>query len=129
MMDARIKSGHDELWQSCWLHQKSFSMMSIIIPVAGTSPMDDQAPPKIEYGVTPTEVMASMAGLGFVRAIFDGRLPAPPIMQTLEPLDSTAQPGGGGFHSNPAFRHHNPIRPVPRRHSATLLGLAEGARG
>jgi hypothetical protein len=35
--------------------------------------------------------MASMSGLDFVRAIFDGRLPAPPIMQNVEPFDSTAE--------------------------------------
>jgi len=46
--------------------------------------MDDHTPSTIEYGVTPTEVMASMAGIDFVRAIFDGKLPAPPIMQTVE---------------------------------------------
>ncbi|WP_334446606.1 hypothetical protein [Bradyrhizobium sp. AZCC 1610] len=37
--------------------------------------------------------MASMSGLDFVRAIFDGRLPAPPIMQNVEPFDSTAETG------------------------------------
>ncbi len=51
--------------------------------------MDNRtAAPTIEYGVTPTHVMASMSGLDFVRAIFDGRLPAPPIMQNVEPFDS-----------------------------------------
>jgi hypothetical protein len=39
-----------------------------------------------EYGVTPTEIVASMAGIDFVRAIFERRLPEPPIMQTVEPL-------------------------------------------
>ena len=34
--------------------------------------MDDQPAPKIEYGVTPVEIMASMAGVDFVRAIFEG---------------------------------------------------------
>jgi hypothetical protein len=43
--------------------------------------MEDKSALKIEYGVTPTEVMASMAGLDFVRGIFDGKLPTPPIMQ------------------------------------------------
>jgi len=47
--------------------------------------MDDQTAPQIEYGVTPTQVMASMTGIDFVRAIFEGKLPAPPIMQTVEP--------------------------------------------
>ena len=52
--------------------------------------MDDRtAVPEVEYGVTPTHVMASMSGLDFVRAIFDGRLPAPPIMQNVEPFDSS----------------------------------------
>ena len=32
--------------------------------------MDDQPTPKIEYGVTPTDKMASMSGLDFVRAHF-----------------------------------------------------------
>ena len=51
--------------------------------------MNAPAAIQVEYGVTPTEVMASMAGVDFVRAIFEGRLPAPPIMQTVEPFDST----------------------------------------
>jgi len=55
--------------------------------------MDDSTAAKIEYGVTPTEVMASMAGIDFVRAVFDGKLPAPPIMQTVEPFDQSAEPG------------------------------------
>src|SRR5216683_174764 len=125
-MDSRIKSAHDEEWQSCWLHQKSFSMMSIIIPVAGTSPMDDQTAPKIEYGVTPTEVMAAMAGIDFVRAIFDGKLPAPPIMQSIEPFDSTAEPGVVVMHSIPGFRHYNPIGSVHGGYAATLLDSAMG---
>ena len=55
--------------------------------------MDDKPAPKVEYGVTPTDVMASMAGVDFVRAIFSGKLPEPPIMRTVEPFDSTAEPG------------------------------------
>ena len=45
--------------------------------------MDNTTSPKPEYGVTPTEVMASMSGLDFVRAMFGGKLPPPPIMQTI----------------------------------------------
>ena len=43
--------------------------------------------PQVEFGVTPTEVMATMSGLDFVRAMFDGKLPTPPIMQNVEPFD------------------------------------------
>src|ERR1700682_1620902 len=88
--------------------------------------MDNQTAPKIEYGVTPTEVMASMAGLDFVRAIFDGKLPAPPIMQTVEPFDSTAEPGVVAMHSVPGFRHYNPIGSVHGGYAATWLVSAMG---
>src|SRR5450631_2153280 len=89
--------------------------------------MDDKsAAPKAEYGVTPTAVMASMSGLDFVRAIFEGKLPAPPIMQTVEPFDSTAEHGVVTFHSVPGFRHYNPIGSVHGGYAATLLDSAMG---
>jgi uncharacterized protein (TIGR00369 family) len=88
--------------------------------------MHDQTAAKIEYGVTPPDVVASMAGLDFVRAIFEGKLPAPPIMQTVEPFDSTAEPGVVVFHSIPAFRHYNPIGLVHGGYAATLLDSAMG---
>jgi uncharacterized protein (TIGR00369 family) len=88
--------------------------------------MDDATVPKVEYGVTPTEVMAAMAGIDFVRAIFDGKLPAPPIMQTIEPFDSTAEPGVVVMHSTPGFRHYNPIGSVHGGYAATLLDSAMG---
>jgi uncharacterized protein (TIGR00369 family) len=80
----------------------------------------------IEYGVTPLEVMAAMPGIDFVRGIFDGKLPAPPIMQTVEPFDSTAEPGVVVFHSVPGFRHYNPIGSVHGGYAATLLDSAMG---
>src|SRR6266516_4150277 len=86
----------------------------------------DHTAPTIEYGVTPTHVMASMSGLDFVRAIFDGRLPAPPIMQNVEPFDSTAETGHVMFHSVPGFRHYNPIGSVPGGYAAILLDSAMG---
>ena len=88
--------------------------------------MDDATAPKIEYGVTPTEVMAAMAGIDFVRAIFDGKLPVPPIMQSIEPFDSTAEPGVVVMHSTPGFRHYNPIGSVHGGYAATLLDSAMG---
>src|SRR6202171_3337166 len=88
--------------------------------------MDNQTAPKVEYGVSPTEVMASMAGVDFVRAIFDGKLPAPPIMQTIEPFDSSVEPGVVAMHSIPGFRHYNPIGSVHGGYAATLLDSAMG---
>src|SRR4029077_15815982 len=101
-------------------------MTTIIIPIAGPSVMDAPSPRKIEYGVTPAEVMASMAGIDFVRAMFDGRLPTPPIMQKIEPFDSGAEPGFVVFHSTPGFRHYNPIGSVHGGYAAILLDSAMG---
>jgi uncharacterized protein (TIGR00369 family) len=88
--------------------------------------MDDQTAATIEYGVTPPEIIASMAGLDFVRAMFAGKLPAPPIMQTIEPFDSTAEPGVVVMHSTPGFQHYNPIGSVHGGYAATLLDSAMG---
>ena len=88
--------------------------------------MDDTSAPKVEYGVTPTHIMASMPGIDFVRAIFAGQLPTPPILQTVEPFDSTAEPGVITFHSIPGFRHYNPIGSVHGSYAAALLDSAMG---
>jgi uncharacterized protein (TIGR00369 family) len=80
----------------------------------------------IEYGVVPVEVMASMSGLDFVRAIFARRLPEPPIMQTVEPFNCTAAPGLVVIHSVPGLRHYNPIGSVHGGYAAILLDSAMG---
>jgi len=124
-MDARIKSGHDEVWLARHLnqlyddyHHKS-APQDIIL-------MHDKTAATIQYGVTPTEVMAAMPGIDFVRAIFDGKLPAPPIMQNIKPFDSTAEPGVVVMYSVPGFRHYNPIGSVHGGYAATLLDSAMG---
>ena len=88
--------------------------------------MDDQSASKTEFGVTPAEVMASMPGLDFVRAMFAGRFPEPPIMQTVEPFDCTAEPGVVVINSVPGFRHYNPIGSVHGSYAAALLDSAMG---
>jgi len=89
-------------------------------------PMRDPAARKNEYGVTPPAVMASMAGIDFVRAIFTGKLPEPPIMQTVDPFDCTAEPGVVIINSIPGVRHYNPIGSVHGGYAATLLDSAMG---
>jgi uncharacterized protein (TIGR00369 family) len=88
--------------------------------------MTTPTPRKTEYGVTPSEAMASMAGIDFIRAMFEGRLPAPPIMQNIEPFDYSAEPGIIAFSSIPGFRHYNPIGSVHGGYAATLLDSAMG---
>jgi uncharacterized protein (TIGR00369 family) len=88
--------------------------------------MTDTPACKIEYGVTPPQTMAAMAGIDFVRAMFEGRLPEPPIMQGVEPFDCTAEPGVVVLHSVPGFRHYNPIGSVHGGYAAILLDSAMG---
>jgi uncharacterized protein (TIGR00369 family) len=88
--------------------------------------MPDTPAPKVEYGVTPTNIMASMPGIDFVRAIFAGKLPTPPIMQTIEPFDYAAEPGVITFQSVPGFQHYNPIGSVHGSYAAALLDSAMG---
>ena len=89
--------------------------------------MDEKpAAPRPKYGVTPTAVLASMSGLEFVRAMFAGQLPDPPIMQNVEPFDCTAEPGVVVMHSIPGFRHYNPIGSVHGGYAAILLDSAMG---
>jgi uncharacterized protein (TIGR00369 family) len=106
-MDAQIKSGHDDVMCREIMNDKSGEQT-------------------IEYGVVPVEVMASMSGLDFVRAIFARRLPEPPIMQTVEPFDCTAEPGVVVIHSLPGLRHYNPISSVHGGYAAILLDSAMG---
>ncbi|WP_316236737.1 PaaI family thioesterase [Bradyrhizobium sp. SZCCHNR1015] len=77
-----------------------------------------------DFGVVPLAVLASMPGLDFVRGIFAGTLPQPPIMQTVAPFD--AEPGQVVMHSVPALRHYNPIGSVHGGYAAILLDSAMG---
>ena len=89
--------------------------------------MDDKSGKQaIEYGIVPIDVMVSMSGLDFVRAIFARRLPEPPIMQTVEPFDCTVEPGTVVIHSVPGLRHYNPIGSVHGGYAAILLDSAMG---
>jgi uncharacterized protein (TIGR00369 family) len=88
--------------------------------------MDDRTAAPVTYGVTPTEIMASMSGLDFVRATFSGKLPAPPIMENIAPFDTSAEPGVVVIHSIPGFRHYNPIGSVHGGYAATLLDSVMG---
>jgi uncharacterized protein (TIGR00369 family) len=88
--------------------------------------MADSPTPKVQYGVTPVSVMASMSGLDFVRAIFARKLPEPPIMEPVEPFDCSADTGLVVIHSVPGIRHYNPISSVHGGYAAILLDSAMG---
>jgi uncharacterized protein (TIGR00369 family) len=72
-------------------------------------------------GVPSLEALKSMSGLDFLRALVDGRLPAPPIADTLGFRIAEVAPGFALFTMTPSFKHYNPIGVVHGGVAATLL--------
>jgi uncharacterized protein (TIGR00369 family) len=72
-------------------------------------------------GVPPLEALKGMSGLEFLQRIADGRLPQPPITQTLGFMLAEVAPGFALFTMTPQFKHYNPIASVHGGVTATLL--------
>ena len=68
----------------------------------------------------------SMAGIEFLRAIRDGRLPHPPICALLGYRLAEVEPGHAVFEIAPAEQHYNPIGVVHGGIAMTLLDSAMG---
>jgi uncharacterized protein (TIGR00369 family) len=86
--------------------------------------MTDTLSPR--YDVVSPARLASMPGLDFVRKMFGGELPEPPIMENVAPFDASVEPGVVAFSSIPGFRHYNPIGSVHGGYAAILLDSAMG---
>jgi uncharacterized protein (TIGR00369 family) len=72
------------------------------------------------------EAGRSMAGIDFLRAIRDGRLPPPPIAQLLGFSLAEVEPGHAVFEVTPGEQHYNPIGVVHGGLAMTLLDSAMG---
>jgi uncharacterized protein (TIGR00369 family) len=68
----------------------------------------------------------SMVGIDFLRAIRDGRLPAPPIAELLGFRLVEVEPGHAAFEVVPGEQHYNPIGVVHGGLAMTLLDSAMG---
>jgi uncharacterized protein (TIGR00369 family) len=68
----------------------------------------------------------SMAGIEFLRAIRDGKLPHPPICALLNYRLVEVEPGRAVFEGTPAEQHYNPIGVVHGGIAMTLLDSAMG---
>ena len=68
----------------------------------------------------------SMAGIEFLRAIRDGRLPHPPICALLGYRLTEVESGHAVFEITPAEQHYNPIGVVHGGIAMTLLDSAMG---
>ena len=67
-----------------------------------------------------------LPGIEFLRAIRDGKLPAPPIAALLGFTLVEVEPGRAVFEVQPAERHYNPIGVVHGGLAMTLLDSAMG---
>jgi uncharacterized protein (TIGR00369 family) len=78
------------------------------------------------YGVTPLDQALSTDGLTFLRLMLDGKLPAPPIAQTLGFELVAVEPGKAVFAGVPGFQHYNPLGTVHGGFAMTLLDSCLG---
>lgn len=77
-------------------------------------------------GVVPAETLLAHDGLAFLRGIIDGRLPVPPMADTLGFRLIAVDKGRAVFEGLPQARHYNPIGVVHGGLAMTLLDSALG---
>ena len=80
--------------------------------------------PAQEFGVVPHDTLLSYDGLGFLQAMISGKIPQPPITETLGFRLIEAEHGHAVFAGTPQMRHYNPIGTVHAGFAATLLDSA-----
>jgi len=68
----------------------------------------------------------TMAGIDFLRAMRDGKLPPPPIAQLMGFRLTEVEPGHAVFEITPGEQHYNPIGVVHGGLAMTLLDSAMG---
>jgi len=78
------------------------------------------------FGVATREQVAGLSGVEMLRAIVDGRLPAPPITKTLDFTLVVVEVGRVAFQGRPSVDHYNPMGVVHGGWFATLLDSALG---
>jgi len=75
-------------------------------------------------GLVSREVLTSMSGYDFMRAILEGRLPHPPIGQGINYRLASVEDGRVTFNGCPEFEHTNPMGTVHGGWYGTLLDSA-----
>ena len=79
-----------------------------------------------EIGVARPDQVAGLSGMEMFQAMFDGRLPSPPIGHTLDFLPVHIEPGFAVFQGKPGLAHYNPLGTVHGGWFATMLDSAVG---
>ena len=79
-------------------------------------------------GVSTREQVAGLSGMELFDAMFEGRLPPPPIGATLDFLPVHIEPGHAVFQGTPGRAHYNPLGTVHGGWFATLLDSVQAKR-
>ncbi|MGZ5834706.1 MAG: PaaI family thioesterase [Xanthobacteraceae bacterium] len=79
-----------------------------------------------KFGLVELETAAALSGLYLLKEMIAGRLPGPPIMETLDFRLTEIENGRAVFEGNPAFKHYNPLGTVHGGYTATLLDSCMG---
>lgn len=79
-----------------------------------------------KYGLVPIETAAALSGLDLLKEMIAGRLPGPPIMETLDFTLTEIENGRAVFEGTPALKHYNPLGTVHGGYTATLLDSCMG---
>ncbi|MBV8502877.1 MAG: PaaI family thioesterase [Paucibacter sp.] len=77
-------------------------------------------------GLARPEEIAELSGLQILQAMIAGKLPPPPITDTLDFMLVQASKGQATFQGTPKLRHYNPLGGVHGGWFATLLDSALG---
>ncbi|NKF23336.1 PaaI family thioesterase [Solimonas marina] len=88
--------------------------------------MPDTPTAAIRYGVVDPAERASVDGVSFLQAIIDGRLPTPPIMETMAIRTVSAKHGEVVMDGAPEHRHLNPLGSIHGGFACTLLDSVLG---
>jgi uncharacterized protein (TIGR00369 family) len=83
----------------------------------------------VAYGVPTSAQIAGMTGKQILQAIIDGRLPAPPIAQTLSFWLTEVGDGFAAFEGEPGSHLLNPMGGVHGGWALTLIDSAVGCAG
>ena len=74
-----------------------------------------------QYGVVPAETKKDLTGLELLTRIMQGRLPAPPIQQTLDFRLVKVDRGSAVFAGIPRYDFYNPLDSIHGGYTAALL--------
>jgi uncharacterized protein (TIGR00369 family) len=83
-------------------------------------------PAKRPEDLVPRDVLLSMSGLDYMRAVLEGRFPQPAMAGTLGLRLCSVGPGRVAFRAAPEFQHTNPMGAVHGGWYGTLLDSALG---